>query len=87
LGDGTVCPGIWELSAALKRKAKLADDVQPIKIIWFSDKVTSVDNRRLKAHREAGVKIRYVKWKWSDLTSGEKSHFDPQAPASNINVT
>jgi hypothetical protein len=87
LGDGTVCPGIWELSAALKRKDKLADDVQPIKIIWFSDKVTSVDNRRLKAHREAGVKIRYVKWKWSDLTSGEKSHFDPQAPASNINVT
>jgi hypothetical protein len=87
LGDGTVCPGLWELTAALKKKATYANDVQPIKIIWYRNKVTSVDNRRLKAHREAGVQVRYQKTEWDDLSSGEKAHFDPQAPAANINVT
>ena len=87
IGDGKVCTTVAELTLALKGDANVTEKVTPIKIIWYQDKVTSVDNRRLKAHREAGVQVRYVKAAWDSLTLNEQNHFDPQAPAANINVT
>jgi hypothetical protein len=87
LGDGITCKTVLELTDALKKKPALADRVYRIKIVWYESKVTTVDNRRLKAHREAGVPVRYQKKTWIQLTDQERGHFDEQAPASNINVT
>jgi hypothetical protein len=87
LGDGKWCRTVAELTLALQGDENVTEKVAPIKIIWYQDKVTSVDNRRLKAHREAGVKVRYVKATWDTLTLNEQNHFDPQAPAANIHVT
>ena len=58
----------------------------PITITFYDKRIMSVDNRRLKAHRDAGVRIRYVKKRHEDLNARELSHIDGQAPASNINV-
>jgi hypothetical protein len=87
LGEGIKCKTVEELTAALKKKPSLADKVYPIKIIWYDDHVTTVDNRRLKAHREAVVQVRYLKTKWDLLSRQEQGHFDDQAPAKNINIT
>ena len=87
LGDGITCTTVAELTAELKKKPALASKVYPIKIIWYEDKVTTVDNRRLKAHREAGVPVRYRKTRWDRISAQEQDHFDEDAPASNINVT
>lgn len=87
LGD-VKCGDISDLTKALKSNPKLADAFDPpITIIWYQGRVTSVDNRRLKAHLEAGVAIRYRKKTWITLTHTQQDHFDPQAPAENINVT
>lgn len=87
LGSGIKCKKVLDLTSLLQGNKALADKVQPIKIIWYQGKITTVDNRRLKAHREAKADIRYEKETWDTLSESERQHFDPQAPASNCNVT
>ncbi|MDQ2774445.1 MAG: hypothetical protein M3Y57_05890 [Acidobacteriota bacterium] len=65
--DGIKCKEVAEITAELKKKPALANKVYPIKIIWYETNVTTVDNRRLKAHREARVPVRYLKTSWVPL--------------------
>jgi hypothetical protein len=47
--------------------------------------IVSVDNRRLKVHREANKPIKYVKKEWSQLTLQQQAHFDGKV-SGNLHV-
>lgn len=85
--DGRTIQSVSDLTGALRLKPSLYSQTPPITITLYKNRIMSVDNRRLKAHKDAGVRIRFVKKEFSALDSRELSHIDESAPSSLLNVT
>lgn len=85
--DGQDIIFVGDLTEKLKQKPQLYTQTPAIKITLYEGRIMSVDNRRLKAHRDAGAKICFIKVAFEDLTANDKSHIDDQAPAENCNTT
>lgn len=67
---------VAEMTAALQNGTLDPMTTPPITITFFEDEIVSVDNRRLKAHKDANADIRYVKVDFDQLTANQQSHFD-----------
>lgn len=84
--DDQVMRTVWDLDAKLQEKPDLYTHTPAIRITLYKDRIMSVDNRRLKAHQMAGVKIRFIKKDYESLTAHELGHIDHSAPSENLNL-
>ena len=90
--EGGEISGYHDHVAALKNKKISPDSTPAITITCYNVdgdgetwEIISVDNRRLKVHREANELIKYIKVDWDDLTKQQQDHFDGKA-SDNLNV-
>ncbi|WP_227269393.1 hypothetical protein [Roseobacter weihaiensis] len=73
---GSMIRTVAEMTAALQNGTLDPQTTPPITITFFEGEIVSVDNRRLKAHKDADADIRYVKVDFDQLTENQQSHFD-----------
>ena len=81
--DGATISGVNDLAVKLHAKPALYVHTPPIRILLFKGRIMSIDNRRLYAHKRAGVRIRFTK---VDIDPASHPNVDPEAPADNINL-
>jgi hypothetical protein len=85
--DGETMASVSDLVAKLQEKPELYSSTPRIRITLYQKRIMSIDNRRLKAHQLAGVKIRFTKVEPDQLTGNDLSHIDGSAPSENLHVT
>lgn len=83
--EGTKISNIYEATAALQDGRLDTTSTPRITITYYQGEIVSVDNRRLKAHKDAEVFIKYKKADYDNLSENQKSHFDGKTH-DNLNV-